>query len=106
MLTKPLSLAQTSTLRPAQKQLRFFAQRRDLDDAIASLKRRSEARDAERSSADGTIQAAERRLASIVQPATVNGTAQLRRLNARRLELETGRKSGLVAFSRPSCLTK
>lgn len=72
---------------------KILAQRRDLDDAIASLERRREARDAERSSADGTIQAAERRLASIVQPAIANGTAQLRRLNARRLELETARNN-------------
>jgi hypothetical protein len=70
---------------------KILAQRRDLDDAIASLERRREARDAERSRADGTIQAAERRLASIVQPAIANGTAQLRRLNTRRLELETTR---------------
>lgn len=70
---------------------KILAQRRDLDDAIASLERRREARDAERSSADGTVQAAEGRLASIVQPAIVNGAAQLRRLNTRRLELETAR---------------
>jgi hypothetical protein len=70
---------------------KILAQRRDLDDAIASLERRREARDAERSSADGTVQAAERRLANFVQPTIANGTAQLRRLNTRRLELETAR---------------
>jgi hypothetical protein len=72
---------------------KILAQRRDLDDAIASLKRRRQARDAERSSADDKIQAAERRLASIVQPAFANGTAHLRRLNVRRLELETARNN-------------
>lgn len=70
---------------------KILAQRRDLDDAIVSLKLRREAREAERLSADGTIQAAQQRLANFVQPAIVNGTAQLRRLNARRLELETVR---------------
>lgn len=70
---------------------KILAQRSDLDDAIASLERRREARDAERSTADSAIQAAERRLANIVQPAIANGTTQLRRLNARRLELESAR---------------
>jgi hypothetical protein len=70
---------------------KILAQRRDLDDANASLERRRNSRDADRSSADGTVQAAERRLVSIVQPSIANGTAQLRRLNARRLELETTR---------------
>jgi hypothetical protein len=70
---------------------KILAQRRDLDDAIASLERRREAREAERSSADSTFQAAERRLARIVQPTIANGTAQLSRLIARRVELETAR---------------
>ena len=70
---------------------KILAQRRDLDDAIASLERRREARDVERSGADGMVRAAERRLVSIVQPSIADGTAQLRRLNARRLELETVR---------------
>jgi hypothetical protein len=70
---------------------KILAQRHDLSDAIASLERRRETCDAERSHADRTIQAGERRLASIVQPAIANGTAQLRALNARRLELETFR---------------
>lgn len=38
-------------------------------------------------------QGAERRLASILQPAAANSTAQLRRLNARRLELESARNT-------------
>lgn len=67
------------------------AQHRDLDDAIASLKSRREMRETERSNADGTFHAAQRRLASIVQPAIADSTAQLRRLNTRRLELETTR---------------
>lgn len=70
---------------------KILAQRSDLDDAIASLERRREARDAERSSADGVIQAAERRLANTVQSAIATSTTQLRRLNARRLELESAR---------------
>ena len=70
---------------------KILAQRRDLNDAIASLERRREAREVERSNAAGTIQAAERRLASILLPAIANRVAQLRRLNARRLELETAR---------------
>jgi hypothetical protein len=70
---------------------KILAQRHDLDDAIASLERRREAREAERSSAALTFQAAERRLSGMVQPALANGTVQLRDLNARRLELETAR---------------
>lgn len=69
------------------------AQSHDLEDAIASLERRREARDAERSNAAAAIQSAEQRLASIVQPAVSDGTAQLRRLNARRLELESWRNT-------------
>ena len=72
---------------------KILAQRSDLNDAIASLKRRREARDSERSSADGTIRATEQRLANVVQPAIVDRAAQLRRLNSRRLELETSRNN-------------
>ena len=72
---------------------KILAQRSDLNDAIASLERRREARDSEQSTANSAIQAAERRLANIVQPAIANGTAQLRRLNARRLELESARNN-------------
>lgn len=70
---------------------KILAQRRDLDDAIASLEGRREMRETERSTAAGTIQGVERRLASIVQPAIAHATTQLRRLNSRRLELETAR---------------
>lgn len=70
---------------------KILAQRNDLEDAIASLEGRREARDSERSTALATVQAAERRLSDIVQPAIANGTAQLRRFHARRLELETSR---------------
>lgn len=70
---------------------KILALRHDLNDAIASLERRRVVRNTERLSAEGAIQAAERRLASTVQPAIANGTAQLRSLNARRLELETTR---------------
>jgi len=70
---------------------KILAQRGDLDDAIASLELRREARDAERASAHKTFQAAEQRLASIIQPTIVDSTTQLRRLNERRLELETAR---------------
>ncbi|WP_420132739.1 hypothetical protein [Rhodopseudomonas sp.] len=76
---------------------KILAQRRDLDDAIASLKRRREARNAERIIAEDTFLSAERRLTEIVQPAIANSTAQLNRLNARRLELETTRNDILQA---------
>lgn len=70
---------------------KILALRRDLYNAITSLERRRKARDAERSSADETVQAAERHLDSTVQPAIANRTAQLSRLNVRRLELEIAR---------------
>ncbi|MAM09170.1 hypothetical protein [Sphingobium yanoikuyae] len=72
---------------------KILAQRADLEDAIGSLEQRREARDAERATALATYQGAERRLASILQPAAANSTAQLRRLNARRLELESARNT-------------
>lgn len=72
---------------------KILAQRADLDDAIGSLELRREAREAERADALAMYQRAERRLASILQPAAANSTAQLRRLNARRLELETARST-------------
>lgn len=72
---------------------KILAQRRDLEDAIASLEHRREARETERLVAHGMIQAADQRLASIVQPAIADGTAQLRGLNLRRLELETARNN-------------
>lgn len=70
---------------------KILAQRRDLEDAITSLKRRRDAREAERSEAHAAIQAAEQSLASIIQPAIANGTTQLRSLTARRVQLETAR---------------
>lgn len=72
---------------------KILAQRADLEDAIGSLELRREARDAERANALAVYQGAERRLASILQPAAANSTAQLRRLNARRLELESTRNT-------------
>lgn len=72
---------------------KILAQRADLEDAIGSLEQRREARDTERAAALATYQGAERSLASILQPAAANGTAQLRRLNARRLELESARNT-------------
>jgi hypothetical protein len=72
---------------------KILAQRADLEDAIGSLEQRREARDAERANALAAYQGAERRLASILQPAAANSTAQLRRLNARRLELESARNT-------------
>lgn len=72
---------------------KILAQRADLEDAIASLKQRREARDAERANAQTAYQDAERRLASILLPAAANSTAQLRRLNKRRLELESARNT-------------
>ncbi|MDY1007381.1 MULTISPECIES: hypothetical protein [unclassified Sphingomonas] len=72
---------------------KILAQRADLEDAIGSLEQRREARDAERATALAAYQGAERRLASILQPAAANSTAQLRRLNARRLELESARNT-------------
>ncbi|UGQ22254.1 hypothetical protein [Brucella anthropi] len=70
---------------------KILAQRADLEDAIGSLEQRREARDAERANALVAYEVADRRLASILQPAAANSTAQLRRLNARRLELESSR---------------
>jgi uncharacterized Zn finger protein (UPF0148 family) len=70
---------------------KILAQRADLEDAIGSLKLRREARDVEKANALAVYQGAERRLASILQPAVANSTAQLRRLNARRLELQSAR---------------
>lgn len=72
---------------------KILAQRADLEDAIGSLEQRREARDSERAVALAAYQEAERRLVSIMQPAAANSTAQLRRLNARRLELETARNT-------------
>lgn len=72
---------------------KILAQRADLEDAIGSLEQRREARDVERANALAAYQGAERRLASILQPAAANSTAQLRRLNARRLELESARNT-------------
>jgi len=72
---------------------KILAQRADLEDAIGSLEQRREARDAERANALAAYQYAERRLASILQPAAANSTAQLRRLNVRRLELESARNT-------------
>lgn len=70
---------------------KILAQRVGLEDAIGSLEQRREARDMERVNALAEYQGAERRLAGILQPAATNSTAQLRRLNARRLELESAR---------------
>jgi hypothetical protein len=78
---------------------KILAQRQDLEDAIASLERRREARDAERSKALATVQATDRRLSAIVQPALANGAARLRRLHTRRLELETSRNDSEQAES-------
>lgn len=72
---------------------KILAQRADLEDAIGSLEQRREARDVERTNALATYQGAERRLASILQPAAANSTSRLRRLNARRLELESARNT-------------
>ncbi|MFD1627974.1 hypothetical protein [Azospirillum griseum] len=72
---------------------KILAQRADLEDAIASLKQRRKARDADRANAQTAYQDAERRLASILLPAAANSTAQLRRLNKRRLELESARNT-------------
>lgn len=72
---------------------KILAQRADLEDAIGSLEQRREARDVERANALAAYQGAERRLTSVLQPATANSTAQLRRLNARRLELESARNT-------------
>lgn len=72
---------------------KILAQRADLEDAIGSLEQRREVREAERVNALAAYQGAERRLASILQPAAANSTAQLRRLNARRLELESARNT-------------
>ncbi len=72
---------------------KILAQRADLEDAIGSLEQRRQARNLEMENAIAMYQAAERRLASILQPAASNSTAQLRRLNARRLELEVTRNA-------------
>ncbi|QOF95005.1 hypothetical protein IFJ82_14470 [Novacetimonas hansenii] len=72
---------------------KILAQRADLEDAIGSLEQRREARDAEMVKALVAYQGAERQLASFLQPAAANSTAQLRRLNARRLELESARNT-------------
>jgi hypothetical protein len=72
---------------------KILAQRDDLEDAIASLESRREAREAERSRAAVTFQAAQQRLANIVQPVLATGTTQLQHLNARRLELEIARNN-------------
>lgn len=72
---------------------KILAQRADLEDAIGSLEQRRLARDAERATALAAYQRAERKLASFLQPAAANSTAQLRRLNARRLELESIRNT-------------
>lgn len=72
---------------------KILAQRADLEDAIGSLEQRREARDSERAIALAAYQRAETRLASILQLAAANSTAQLRRLNARRLELESARNT-------------
>lgn len=72
---------------------KILAQRADLEDAIGSLEQRREAQHTEMVSALATYQGAERKLASILQPAAANSTTQLRRLNARRLELESTRNT-------------
>lgn len=72
---------------------KILALRADLEDAIGSLEQRREARDLERANALAAYQGAERRLASILLPAVANSTAQLRQLNARRLELESSRNT-------------
>lgn len=72
---------------------KILAQRADLEAAISSLEQRREARDMERANALAAYQGAERRLASMLQPAAANSTAQLRRLNSRRLELESARST-------------
>lgn len=72
---------------------KILAQRADLEDAIGSLEQRREAREAERVNALAAYQSTERRLASILHPAAATSTAQLRRLNARRLELESARNT-------------
>lgn len=72
---------------------KILAQRADLEDAIGSLEQRRDARDTERANALAAYQDAERKLASISQPAVTNSAAQLRRLHARRLELESARNT-------------
>ncbi len=72
---------------------KILAQRADLEEAIGSLEQRREARDAERMNALAAHQRTELKLTSILQPAAANSTAQLRRLNARRLELESARNT-------------
>jgi hypothetical protein len=72
---------------------KILAQRADLHEAIVSLKQRREAREAERADALANYKRAERWLADIVQPAAASSIAQLRRLNARRLELESVRNT-------------
>ncbi|PKP80384.1 MAG: hypothetical protein CVT79_16180 [Alphaproteobacteria bacterium HGW-Alphaproteobacteria-18] len=72
---------------------KILAQRADLEDAIGSLERRREARDKESAEALVAYHLAEARLSAILQPAAANRTAQLRRLNERRLELESVRNT-------------
>ena len=72
---------------------KILAQRADLEDAIGSLEQRRAERDMEMVRALAAYQGAERRLANILQPAAASSTVQLRRLNARRLELESIRNT-------------
>lgn len=70
---------------------KILAQRADLEDAIGSLEQRRKARVNEVTTATDKFQDAELRLDTIVKPAVLNGTAQLRRLHTRRVELESAR---------------
>ncbi|MDH7794607.1 MULTISPECIES: hypothetical protein [unclassified Beijerinckia] len=70
---------------------KILAQYSDLEDAIASLERRREAREKDWVEAKASEEDANQRLTTIVQPALTNASAQLRRLTARRIELESTR---------------
>jgi hypothetical protein len=72
---------------------KILAQKTDLEEAIRSLKQRRNAREADRENALTTYLSAELRLTKILQTATMNGTAQIRSLVVRRLELEAVRNT-------------
>lgn len=72
---------------------KILAQRGDLEDAIGSLEQRREAREVEKANALAAYQGAESRLARIFQPALADRTTHLRRLNSRRIELESSRNT-------------
>ncbi|MGK9165046.1 hypothetical protein KXR53_02045 [Inquilinus limosus] len=68
---------------------KILAQRKDLEDAIASLELRREARARQRNSALEVLDRTGRRLDSVVQPSLQTNTARLQSLVSRRVELET-----------------